>query len=340
MEEVSIVGLDLAKHVFQVHGAGADGTVAFRRKLPRSKVLSFFAAQPRCLVAMEACASSHYWAREIGALGHEVRLIAPAYVKPFVKRQKTDAADAEAIAEAASRPTMRFVAVKSAEKQSAGMTFKTRDLLVRQKTQATNAVRGHLAEHGVIAPQGVAHLGRLAAAVEESGALPPEVIELCGMLLDHIAVLDRRITELDRKIRDRARTDGTARRLMSIPGIGPISAVALEALAPPAETFTKGRDFAAWLGLTPRRNSSGGKAHLGKTSKMGQRDLRRLLIVGATAVVQGAVRKGAPAGSWLARMLARKPRMLVAVALANRMARVAWALMTRGGVYRSPVAAT
>ena len=340
MEEVSIVGLDLAKHVFQVHGAGADGTVAFRRKLPRAKVLSFFAAQPRCLVAMEACASSHYWAREIGALGHEVKLIAPAYVKPFVKRQKNDAADAEAIAEAASRPTMRFVAVKSAEKQSAGMTFKTRDLLVRQKTQAINAVRGHLAEHGVIAPQGVAHLGRLAAAVEESGALPPEVIELCGMLLDHIAVLDRRITELDRKIRDRARMDDTARRLMSIPGIGPISAVALEALAPPAETFTKGRDFAAWLGLTPRQNSSGGKARLGKTSKMGQRDLRRLLIVGATAVVQWAVRKGAPAGSWLARMLARKPRMLVAVALANRMARVAWALMTRGGVYRASVAAT
>jgi transposase len=330
VEEVSIVGLDFAKHVFQVHGAGPDGSVAIRRKLPRSKVLSFFAAQPRCLVAMEACASSHYWAREIGALGHEVKLIAPVYVKPFVKRQKTDAADAEAIAEAASRPTMRFVAVKSAEKQSAGMTFKTRDLLVRQKTQAINAVRGHLAEHGVIAPQGVAHLGSLAAAVEENGALPPEVIELCGMLLDHIAVLDRRITELDRKIRDRARTDDTARRLMSIPGVGPISAVALEALAPPAETFTKGRDFAAWLGLTPRQNSSGGKVRLGKTSKMGQRNLRRLLIVGATAVVQATVRKGAPVGSWLARMLARKPRMLVAVALANRMARVAWALMTRG----------
>lgn len=340
MNEVTIIGLDLAKNVFQVHGACADGSVAFRRKLPRSKILSFFAAQPRCLVAMEACASSHYWAREIGGLGHEVKLITPAYVKPFVKRQKTDAADAEAIAEAASRPTMRFVLVKSAEKQAAGLTFKTRDLLVRQKTQAINAVRGHLAEHGVIAPQGVAHVGRLAVAVEEEdGALPPEVIELCGMLLDHIAALDLRITELNRKIRDRARTDDTARRLMTIPGVGPISAVALEALAPPAEAFTKGRDFAAWLGLTPRQNSSGGKARLGKTSKMGQRDLRRLLIVGAMAVVRAAVRTGAPAGSWLARMLARKPRMLVAVALANRMARVAWALMTRGGVYRASVAA-
>lgn len=298
MEEASIIGLDLAKHVFQVHGARADGSVAFRRKLPRSKVLSFFAALPRCRVAMEACASSHYWAREIGTLGHEVKLIAPMYVKPFVKRQKTDPADAEAIAEAASRPTMRFVAVKSAEKQSAGMTFKTRDLLVRQKTQAINAVRGHLAEHGVIAPQGVAHLGRLAAAMDEAKrALPTEVIELCGMLLDHVAILDTRISELDRKIRDRARMDDTARRLMSIPGVGPIGAVALEALAPPVETFTKGRDFAAWLGLTPRQHSSGGKARLGKTSKMGQRDLRRLLIAGAMAVVRASLRKGAPVGS-------------------------------------------
>ena len=337
--EVSIIGLDLAKNVFQVHGACSDGSVAFRRKLPRAKVLSFFAAQPPCRVAMEACASSHHWGREISALGHEVKLIAPAYVKPFVKRQKTDAADAEAIAEAASRPTMRFVAVKSAQKQSAGLTFKTRDLLVRQKTQAVNALRGNLAEHGVIAPQGVAHVGRLAAAVEEeNGALPPEVIELCGMLLDHIAVLKLRIAQLDRRIRDRARTDDAARRLMSIPGVGPISAVALEALAPPAETFTKGRDFAAWLGLTPRQNSTGGKARLGKTSKMGQRDLRRLLIVGAMAVVRAAVRSGATAGSWLARMLARKPRMLIAVALANRIARIAWALMTRGGVYRASAA--
>jgi transposase len=330
----------VVKSVFQVHGARADGSVVFRRKLPRSKVLAFFAARPGCVVAIEACASAHHWAREIGALGYEVKLIAPAYVKPFVKRQKTDTADAEAIAEAASRPTMRFVAVKSAEKQSAGLTFKTRDLLVRQKTQAINAVRGHLAEHGVIAPQGVAHVGRLAAAVEdESGALPLEVVELCGMLLNHIAALDLRIADLDRRIRERARTDDTAGRLMTIPGIGPISAVALEALAPPAETFTRGRDFAAWLGLTPRQNSTGGKAHLGKTSKMGQRDLRRLLIVGAMAVVRAAVRTGAAAGSWLARMLSRKPRRLIAVAPANRMARVAWALLTRGGVYRASAAA-
>jgi transposase len=340
VNEVSIIGLDLAKSVFQIHAALADGAVAFRRKLSRSKVLSFFAAQPRCVVAMEACASAHYWAREIGARGHTVKLIAPLYVKPFVKRQKTDSADAEAIVEAASRPTMRFVAVKSAEKQSAGLIFRTRDLLVRQKTQTINAVRGHLAEHGVIAPQGAANVARLAVAVEETSALPPEVVELCGMLLDHISCLDSRIIELDREIRYRARMDDTARRLMGIPGVGPISAVALEALAPPAETFTKGRDFAAWLGLTPRQNSTGGKARLGKISKMGQRDLRRLLIIGAMAVVRAAVRTGAVAGSWLARMLARKPRMLIAVALANRMARVAWVLMTRGGVYGASAAPT
>jgi transposase len=310
--------------------------VAFRRKLSRAKLLPFLASQPRCMVAMEACASAHHWGREIQALGHEVRLIAPAYVKPFVKRQKNDTADAEAIAEAAVRPTMRYVAVKSAEKQALSMVFKTRDLLVRQRTQVINALRGHLTEHGVIAPLGTFHVGRLATEVASPGSgLPAAVAELCTMLIEHIGVLGQRITTLDRQIRERARHDETVRRLMTIPGVGPICAAALDALAPPAETFAKGRDFAAWLGLTPRQNSSGGKARLGRVSKMGQRDLRRLLIIGAMAVVRWAARRGAPAGSWLARMMASKPRMLVAVALANRIARVAWALMARGGVYRA-----
>jgi len=340
MNEISIIGLDLAKHVFQVHGTFADGSVAFRRKLTRTKVLPFFATQPNCVVAMEACASAHHWARAIGELGHEVRLIAPAYVKPFVKRQKNDAADAEAIAEAASRPTMRFVAVKSAEKQSGAMVFKTRDLLVRQKTQTINALRGHLAEYGIIAPQGAAHIARLAVAVEDpDSSAPPVVLELGRMLLRHIAALETQIAELNARIREQARAEETARRLMTIPGVGPVCAVALAALAPPAESFAKGRDFAAWVGLTPRQSSSGGKARLGKTSKMGQRDLRRLLIIGAMAVVRWAARHGATAGSWLARMLARKPRMLVAVALANKIARVAWALMSRGGVYEASAAA-
>jgi transposase len=220
------------------------------------------------------------------------------------------------------------------------MVFKTRDLLVRQRTQTINALRGHLTEHGNIAPQGIFHIGRLAAEVENvSSHLPSIVIELCTLLLGHIATLDKQIAVLDRRIRDRAREDETARRLMSIPGVGPVCATALEALSPPSETFTKGRDFAAWLGLTPRQNSSGGKARLGRISRMGQRDLRRLLIIGAMAVVRWAARRGAPAGSWLARIMARKPRMLVAVALANKIARIAWVLMSRGGVYQESAVA-
>ena len=339
MEEVSTIGIDLAKQVFQVHGSHADGSVAFRKKLSRAKLLPFLASQPRCVVAMEACAGAHHWGREIEALGYKVRLIAPAYVKPFVRRQKNDAADAEAIVEAAVRPTMRFVAVKSAEKQASGMVFKVRDLLVRQRTQVINALRGHLAEYGIIAPQGIFYVSRLAAEIETPRSdMPVVAVEMCTMLLKHLSVLDERIAALDQQIRDRARTDETVRRLMTIPGIGPICATALEALAPPADTFAKGRDFAAWLGLTPRQNSSGGKARLGRVSKMGQRDLRRLLIIGAMAVVRWAARRGAPTGSWLARMMASKPRMLVAVALANRIARVAWALMVQGGIYRASAA--
>jgi len=340
MKKISIIGLDLAKNTFQVHGAHADGSVGFRKKLSRNKVLMFFAAQPRCMVAMEACASSHFWAREIGRLGHDVRMIPPIYVKPFVKRQKNDAADAEAISEAASRPTMRFVAVKSEAKQALGMAFRVRDLFVRQKTQTINAVRGHLAEYGVIAPKGTAHLERLNRVVADpDGGLPVEVVSLARLLLDQIAALKEKIDVLEMEIRARVRHDDVASRLTTIPGIGPICAAAMEAFAPPPETFAKGRDFAAWLGITPRQHSSGGKERLGKTSKMGQRDLRRLLIVGAMAVVRWAVRKGAAEGSWLARMLQRKPRMLVAVALANKMARICWALMAKGGIYRDPAAA-
>lgn len=336
MEKVSIVGLDLAKNVFQAHGARADGSVAFRMKLSRAKLIGFFASVPNCLVAMEACASSHHWARQIRELGHEVRLIPPIYVKPFVKRNKNDAADAEAIAEAASRPTMRFVAVKSVDKQASGMAFKTRDLLVRQRTQTINALRGHMAEYGVVAPNGPVHVARLAEALDMPNAmLPASVVSLCRLLLAHIASLSGQIGVLEKELRERARRYEVAARLMTIPGIGPICATAIEALAPPSESFAKGRDFAAWLGLTPRQNSSGGKTRLGGTSKMGQRDLRRLLVGGAMTVVRWASRKGAPEDSWLARMLKKKPRLVVAVALANRTARIVWALMTKGGVYQA-----
>lgn len=340
MEEVSIIGLDLAKNVFQAHGARADGSVAFRTKISRAKLLAFFASAPKCVVAMEACASAHHWSRQIGALGHQVRLIAPIYVKPFVKRNKNDAADAEAIAEAAARPTMRFVAVKSVDKQASGMAFKTRDLLVRQRTQTINAVRGHMAEYGAIAPNGPVHIKRLVEALQDpNSGLPESIRNVCQLLFDHIALLSEKVGILEKDIRERARRDETAKRLMTIPGIGAICATAIEALAPAPDSFSKGRDFAAWLGLTPRQNSSGGKTRLGGTSKMGQRDLRRLLVSGAMTVVRWAIRKGAPEGSWLGRMLKKKPRLVVAVALANRIARIAWALMTKGGIYQASSAA-
>jgi transposase len=341
MEEVSTIGLDLAKHVFQAHGSSASGAVLFRKKLRRDQVLSFFAGQPRCRVAMEACASGHFWARAISDLGHEVRLIPPAYVKPFIKRQKNDMADAEAICEAAQRPTMRFVAVKSEAKQASAVIFRARDLLVGQRTQIINALRGHLAEYGLIAPQGPAHIERLIAQIEDPACGIPEAARSClGRLVEMLRRLQDEITALDREITVRAKSDDVARRLMTIPGIGPLIATAIEALAPPSETFHSGRDFAAWIGLTPVQRSTGGKERLGRTSRMGERTLRRLLIFAASAVVRWAKRKGAPPGSWLARMLARKPPMLVIVALANKNARVVWALITKGGIYRAPAVAT
>jgi transposase len=337
--EVITIGLDLAKSVFQAHGADGSGEVVFRKKLRRDQVLGFFGGQPRCLVAMEACASAHYWAREIGALGHETRLIAPAYVKPFVKRQKNDMADAEAICEAAQRPTMRFVAPKSAEAQAAGVVFRTRDLLVRQRTQLINALRGHLAEFGHIARKGPGHSARLIELVRDLTAeLPPAARSVLIVIVDSLEALQGKIAALDREIAARARSSEAARRLMTIPGVGPVTATAMVALAPPASTFRRGRDFAAWLGLTPRQHSSGGKERLGRTSKMGERSLRRLLILGASSAARMAARNGAR-DPWLARMLARKPRMLVTVALANKMARIVWALMAYGGSYRAPAMA-
>ena len=341
MTEVSIIGLDIAKLVFQVHGSDASGRVVMRRKVSRAKVLAFFASQPRCTVGMEACGSAHHWAREIAKLGHAVKLIAPAYVKPFVKRQKNDAADAEAICEAMQRPNMRFVAVKSEEQQASAMLFRARDLLVRQRTQLINAVRGHMAEFGWIAPKGSWHRAALADLIQDEGScLPQAARRVLALMLASLTSLDGQIAELDQEIARRAREDEVARRLMTIPGIGPITATAIAALAPPAETFARGRDFSAWLGITPLQKSTGGKQRLGKISKMGERTMRRLLIIGSSAVVRQASRHGAPKGSWLEQMLARKPRMLVTVALANKMARIVWALLTKGEDYQAPVAAS
>lgn len=340
MEQVSMIGIDLAKNSFQLHGMQADGSVAFRRKLGRAKLLDFVAAQPRCVVAMEACGGAHHWGREIGGLGHTVRLVPPSYVKPYVKRQKNDATDAAAICEAASRPTMNFVAVKTREQQARMMLFRTRDLLVRQRTQTINALRGHLAEFGIVAPKGRVHVGRLAEALADpAAALPDAVRALGGLLLGQIAGLDDKIAGLEKDVRSEAYRDEDAVRLMSVPGIGPVCALAIQAFAPPLEGFGRGRDFAAWLGLVPRQHSTGGKPRLGRISKMGQRDLRRLLVVGAMSVIQNAVRRGKIDDPWLAGMLARKPRKLVAVALANRMARIAWALTIKQESYRAPAPA-
>jgi transposase len=262
-------------------------------------------------------------------------------VKPFVKRHKNDAVDAEAICEAAQRPNMRFVAVKSEEQQASAVVFRARDLLVRQRTQLINALRGHMMEYGWIAPKGPSHMMTLTELVEEDASgssLPAGARTIFKLMLDTLKVLEAKITELDTEIGRRAREDEIARRLMTIPGIGPITATAISALAPPAESFNKGRDFAAWLGLTPLQRSTGGKQKLGSISKMGERTLRRLLIIGSSSVVKQASKRGAPKGSWLEQMLARKPRMLVTVALANKTARVVWAVLTTKQSYRAPVA--
>lgn len=341
MSQVITIGLDIAKNVFHAHGADERGAMVFSRKLTRGKLLEFFAGQPACTVALEACGGAHHWARQLQALGHDVRLIPPAYVKPFVKRNKNDAVDAEAICEAAQRPGMRFVAVKTEEQQAAGLVFRTRDLVVRQRTQLINAIRGHLAEYGWVAPRGTASMAMLTDLLEDgemASSLPEAARPMFKLMIDLLAELDEQIATLDREIARRAKEDEAARRLMTIPGIGPIAATAIIALAPPIETFRKSRDFAAWLGLAPRQHSTGGKQRLGSITKMGERTIRRLLIIGASSVVLQASRGVAPGGSWLERMLARKPRMLVSVALANKMARMVWALLTRKEDYRAPAA--
>lgn len=336
MNQVGIIGIDLAKNLFQLHGAHEDGTVAFRTQLPRGKLLSFLKRQAPCVVAMEACGGSHHWGREIRKLGHQVRLVPPSYVKPYVKRQKNDMADAEAIVEAASRPTMRFVTVKTKEQQARGMLFRTRDILVRQRTQAINALRGLLAEFGLVAPQGRASIRILESILQdpEDSRLPELARETADLLLKQIREFDVRIGELDKKVQAAARADETVQRLRTIPGVGPIIGLAFVAFAPDMEDFRCGRDFASWLGLTPRQHSSGGKARLGKLSKMGQRDLRRLLITGAMAVIQKHSRWGKEPDPWLKRLLDRKPTIQAAIALANKMARTMWALLVKEEDYR------
>lgn len=337
MKKVITIGLDLAKSVFQIHGVGPDGSVEVRRKLRRSELLTWFTRQSPCLVGMEACGGAHYWAREIAALGHEVRLIPPAYVKPYVKRGKTDAADAEAICEAVTRPTMRFVPVKSAEQQASAMVLKARALLVRQRSQSINALRAHLGELGIVAGTGVAKVAGLIAIVRdhEDARLPAAARFALKALADQIDRLTKEVEALERQLVAEVRRDNDMRRLTTIPGVGPITAAAIKALVPDIAGFKSARHFAAWMGLTPKPHSSGGKERLGSISKMGNATLRTLLVVGATSVLRH-VRKGAGGPEWLIGLLARRPAKVVAVALANKMARIIFALLTKGGEYRKP----
>lgn len=328
MEKLHIVGVDLAKRVFQVHGADKNGHVLFRKKLSRPQFQRFLASTPTCVVAMEACSTAHHWGREAGRLGHTVHLIPPGYVKPFVKRHKNDAVDAEAIVEAALRPSMSSVAVKSKEQQAQAVLFRSRDLYLRQRTQLTNALRGHLAEYGVLLPSARASVARMVSACcEYQEDLPTSVFDMAQRLAKDIAELTNTVAEIDKALKKIADASSEARLLRTMPGVGPITAVAIQAFCPDAKSFDHGRGFAAWLGLVPRQISTGGKERFGRVTKMGQRDVRRLLVTGAMSVISAAEKKGRCDDPWLADMLKRKPRMVAAVALANRMARRLWAMM-------------
>ncbi|WP_420419870.1 IS110 family transposase [Pacificispira sp.] len=335
MQQGITIGLDIAKHVFQVHGVDDAGTVVVRRKLRRTEVATFFAGLPTCLVGMEACANSHHWARTLMELGHEVRLMPPFYVKPYVKRQKNDAADAEAICEAVTRPSMRFVAVKSEEQQSVLMLHRSRELLIRQRTMLINALRAHLSEFVLIARQGWSGVEMLLAYVEddEVDIVPATARSALLPLVDHLRDLQGRIKQLDAEILGWHQGNEESQRLATVPGIGPITASAIAATIPDPGVFGSGRQMAAWMGLVPRQNSSGGKERLGRITKKGDPYLRKLLVVGAHAVLRHAKTRRGALHEWAMRLLERRPFKLAAVALANKLARIVWAVMASGDRY-------
>jgi len=335
--EITTLGIDLAKSVFQLHGVDAAGAVVLQKKLRRGAVLDFLGKLDPCLIGMEACATSHHWAREIAALGHDVRLIPPAYVKPYVKRQKNDANDAEAICEAVSRPNMRFVPIKSEEQQSVLVLHRSRDLLMRQRTMILNAIRAHLAEFGIIAAQGPRNAIELVGGLRRGESFPiPEIAR--AALLALAAQLDSLATairDIERQLLAWHRQNPASQRLETIPGVGIITATALAASVPDPSVFKSGRQFAAFLGLVPRQNSSGGKDRLGHISKMGNGYLRRLLVVGATSVTRRAETNDTRTGAWVRSLMGRKPTRLVTVAFANKTARTAWAMLVRQEDYRA-----
>jgi len=339
MTKITTVGLDLAKLVFQVHGADQDGRPVVRKKLRRGQVLGFFAELPPCLIGLEACASAHYWARELQALGHEVRLIPPQYVKPFVKTNKNDASDAEAICEALIRPTMRFASIKSAEQQSVLMLHRAREreLLVRQKTMLINALRGHCGEFGIVVAQGASRVAELIAIIEdqEDDRIPALACEALGYLVSQLRMVQAQVLGLEKKLKTWHRANEASRRLETIPGVGVITATALVATIGDASQFHSGRQLAAWLGLVPRQYSSGGKERLGRISKRGDGYLRKLLVHGARTVLLWSRRKKETRSPWLEALLARRPTNVVLVAMANKTARVVWALLSRSETFRA-----
>jgi transposase len=340
MKEVTTIGLDIAKHVFQAHGVAYNGDVVFRRKLRRNEVIEFFTGVPSCLIGIEACATAHFWARQLLDLGHQVKLIPASYVKPYVKRQKNDAADAEAICEAVTRPSMRFVPIKTEDQQSVLMLHRVRELLIRQRTMLVNALRGHLAELGIVTQLGVKGVGMLVGLVEDEdhdmipGIARTALLPITQQLRDNGLQID----EMDKQILAWHRSNELSQRLETIPGIGPISASALAATVADASLFKSGRQLAAWLGLVPRQNSSGGKERLGKITKQGDPYIRRLLVVGAAAVLRFSRNAKSTTAIWGAGMLSRRPYTVVAVAMANKMARIAWALMAKGTKFNGTAA--
>lgn len=334
MTKISTIGVDLAKNVFQVHGVDASGTVVLRRQLRRGAVEKFFAQLPPCLVGMEACGSAHHWARVIGRYGHEVKLMAPAYVKPYVKRNKNDGRDAEGICEAVTRPTMRFVPVKSVEQQATLAVHGVRALLVRQRTMAANALRAALSELGIVAAQGREGLQELMARLRVSSEEIPEMVRgALAMLAEQWQALDARERALEKQITKVARCDREARRLMEVPGVGPIIASTVLAKVPDAKVFRSGRDFAAWIGLTGKDHGTGGKHRPGRISKQGDRVLRALLITGASAHLRQQKRRGVT-DPWLRDLLARRPYKVAMVAFAAKTARILWAMLVKGEHYR------
>jgi transposase len=338
--EVTTIGLDLGRDVFQVHGSTADGTIAFNRSIRRRQVLRFFEQLPSCLVGMEACGSAHHWARELRAIGHDVRLMPATYLKPYVKRGKTDAVDAEAICEAVTRPTMRFVAVKEKEQQALLAMHRVRQLIVRQKTQVLNVIRGLLREFGHVIGSGPVAAMRFVKACKTGDYpdIPDLVKSVLKTLCDQVISLDERVIFYDKLIDYHSRIDERAKLIRTVPGVGPITASAIAATIGDGKQFRNGREFAAWLGLTPLNKSSGGKERLGGITKKGDRYLRRLLVIGMTSQVQRARAYPERVHPWIMQLLECKPVRLATIAMANKTARIIWAVLTTGTAYRQSAA--